>query len=166
MERNVLTEDDKILIHLILNADEYLATPYLRELKEFENKIGDDGLKRRLKRSYGKLTQLPARSIKLPGGVCSHFFSRFSSDIIPFLLMSTFTRTTLHLLGSASNLWALYNVNRIANPYAEGFGGHFQYLTILGLTVATISYLLCLIRDFIPGFLNSKSFFQNSEQPI
>ncbi|KAI9279430.1 FAR-17a/AIG1-like protein [Umbelopsis sp. AD052] len=68
--------------------------------------------------------------------------------------MSRFTRTSLHLLGSVSNLWALYNVGRIVNPYANGFGGHYQYLTILGLTVATISFLLCLIRDFIPGFLN------------
>lgn len=70
--------------------------------------------------------------------------------------MSTLARTALHLVGCGSNLWALYNVNVIPNPYAAGFGGHYQYLTILGLTVATISFVLCLIRDFVPGFLNRK----------
>ncbi|KAJ2962208.1 hypothetical protein NQZ79_g2608 [Umbelopsis isabellina] len=68
--------------------------------------------------------------------------------------MSKVARIALHLLGCASNLWGLSKVEAVPNPYADGFGGHYQYLTILGLTVATVSFSLCLIRDFVPGFLN------------
>ncbi|KAI9314819.1 FAR-17a/AIG1-like protein [Dichotomocladium elegans] len=60
----------------------------------------------------------------------------------------------LNSVGLVSNSIALYCVNFVyENPYAEGFGGHFQYLTILGLTVATIACAIKLHRYFYPGSL-------------
>ncbi|KAJ8653572.1 hypothetical protein O0I10_010719 [Lichtheimia ornata] len=55
-------------------------------------------------------------------------------------------------VGLISNLMALYAANFVyENPYATGFGGHFQYLTILGLTTATLACAVKLVRFFVPG---------------
>ncbi|KAF1801631.1 FAR-17a/AIG1-like protein [Mucor lusitanicus] len=57
-------------------------------------------------------------------------------------------------IGLCSNVYALRNMNSAAfeNPYALGFGGQYQYLTILGLATATIAFGLKIIRHFIPSF--------------
>ncbi|KAK4513539.1 uncharacterized protein ATC70_005541 [Mucor velutinosus] len=57
-------------------------------------------------------------------------------------------------IGLCSNVYALRNMNSAAfeNPYALGFGGQYQYLTILGLSTATIAFGLKIIRHFIPSF--------------
>ncbi|KAI9499571.1 FAR-17a/AIG1-like protein [Zychaea mexicana] len=58
----------------------------------------------------------------------------------------------INTIGLASNLSALYCVHWVyENPYAIGFGGHFQYLTILGLSTATIAFLFRLFMCFMPG---------------
>ncbi|ORZ03169.1 FAR-17a/AIG1-like protein [Syncephalastrum racemosum] len=60
----------------------------------------------------------------------------------------------LNLLGFVSNSIALYAANFVyENPYAVGFGGHFQYLTIIGLTTATLAFGLKLCRFALPGAL-------------
>ncbi|KAI9275893.1 FAR-17a/AIG1-like protein [Phascolomyces articulosus] len=57
----------------------------------------------------------------------------------------------INTVGLGSNLTALYCVHWVyENPYAVGFGGHFQYLTILGLTVATFAFLLKLLALLLP----------------
>ncbi|KAG2220244.1 hypothetical protein INT45_008785 [Circinella minor] len=67
-----------------------------------------------------------------------------SHDHIVSILMNT--------AGLASNLIALYCVHWVyENPYAVGFGGHFQYLTILGLTIATFAFFLKLLAYILPG---------------
>ncbi|KAG0179341.1 hypothetical protein DFQ29_002231 [Apophysomyces sp. BC1021] len=60
----------------------------------------------------------------------------------------------LNTIGFVSNLYGLYCVNFVYdNPYAVGFGGHFQYLTIMGLTTATLAFTLKLLRFLVPGIL-------------
>ncbi|KAI7899693.1 FAR-17a/AIG1-like protein [Cokeromyces recurvatus] len=60
----------------------------------------------------------------------------------------------LNTIGFLSNVYALRNMNTgpFENHYALGFGGQYQYLTILGLTIATIAFTLKIIRYFIPKF--------------
>ncbi|KAI8393881.1 FAR-17a/AIG1-like protein [Radiomyces spectabilis] len=59
---------------------------------------------------------------------------------------------SINLVGLLSNLYGLYCVNFVYdNPYAVGFGGHFQYLTILGLTTATFAFALNVLRFMVPG---------------
>ncbi|KAI8067683.1 FAR-17a/AIG1-like protein [Gilbertella persicaria] len=57
-------------------------------------------------------------------------------------------------VGLVSNIYALKGIhsNEFDNPYALGFGGQYQYLTILGLTTATIAFGLKIMRYFIPKF--------------
>ncbi|KAI8138399.1 FAR-17a/AIG1-like protein-domain-containing protein [Fennellomyces sp. T-0311] len=71
---------------------------------------------------------------------------------MPATKSSQRTSIILNTTGLVSNLIALYCVHWVyENPYAVGFGGHFQYLTILGLTTATIAFSLKLLRHMIPG---------------
>ncbi|CEP15021.1 hypothetical protein [Parasitella parasitica] len=57
-------------------------------------------------------------------------------------------------IGLVSNVYALCNMNANAfeNPYANGFGGQYQYLTIIGLATATIAFGLKIMRYFVPKF--------------
>ncbi|KAI8074078.1 FAR-17a/AIG1-like protein [Gongronella butleri] len=56
---------------------------------------------------------------------------------------------TLNTLGLLSNISVLYAVHFLyVNPFAQGFGGHFQYLTILGLLWATVAFAINMVRCF------------------
>ncbi|KAG1055785.1 hypothetical protein G6F43_002277 [Rhizopus delemar] len=63
-------------------------------------------------------------------------------------------RLILNAVGLYSNIYALKNVNSplFQNPYAVGFGGQYQYLTIIGLVTATIAFGLKLLRYVMPNF--------------
>ncbi|ORX62642.1 hypothetical protein DM01DRAFT_1330770 [Hesseltinella vesiculosa] len=61
---------------------------------------------------------------------------------------------TLNAFGLVSNLATLYTVHFVyANPFAQGFGGHFQYLTILALSWATVAFAINMVRCFSPAAL-------------
>ncbi|KAI9467979.1 MAG: FAR-17a/AIG1-like protein [Benjaminiella poitrasii] len=68
--------------------------------------------------------------------------------------MPQFLNLVFNTVGFFSNVYALRNMNSgmFENPYALGFGGQYQYLTILGLTIATVAFALKIIRYFIPQF--------------
>ncbi|ORE06149.1 hypothetical protein BCV72DRAFT_292331 [Rhizopus microsporus var. microsporus] len=63
-------------------------------------------------------------------------------------------RLLINAIGLYSNLYALKNINStvLQNPYSLGFGGQYQYLTILGLVTATIAFGLKILRYFVPTF--------------
>ncbi|KAG1457712.1 hypothetical protein G6F56_006551 [Rhizopus delemar] len=65
-------------------------------------------------------------------------------------------RLVLNAIGLYSNVYALKNINSPAlqNPFALGFGGQYQYLTIIGLVTATIAFSLKILRYFVPKFSN------------
>ncbi|CAO3614466.1 unnamed protein product [Cunninghamella blakesleeana] len=69
--------------------------------------------------------------------------------------LSQYTCLALNTTGLVSNLLTLYAVHVVFyNPYAaEAFGGHFQYLTIIGLSIATIAFAVNIIRVFSPTAL-------------
>ncbi|OBZ87677.1 hypothetical protein A0J61_04277 [Choanephora cucurbitarum] len=68
--------------------------------------------------------------------------------------MSSLLSLVLNTVGLVSNIYALKNINseEFENPYALGFGGQYQYLTILGLTTATVAFALKIVRNFYPKF--------------
>ncbi|KAI8088725.1 FAR-17a/AIG1-like protein [Halteromyces radiatus] len=71
----------------------------------------------------------------------------------PLSVVSRFS-LFLNTIGLVSNLTCLYAVHYVYhNPYANGFGGHFQYLTILGLTWATFAFAINIYRFFCPTSL-------------
>ncbi|KAI9010432.1 FAR-17a/AIG1-like protein [Phycomyces nitens] len=64
------------------------------------------------------------------------------------------TSLVLNSLGLLSNIYGLYAINYLyVNPYAVAFGGHLQYLTIIGLLAATLAFALRLIQFAFPGSL-------------
>ncbi|KAI8391632.1 FAR-17a/AIG1-like protein-domain-containing protein [Radiomyces spectabilis] len=62
-------------------------------------------------------------------------------------------RYVVPTVGLVSNLWALHCV--VVSLPLPGFGGHFQFLTILGLLVATLAFFLKVVRLFVPGAFDS-----------
>ncbi|ORZ22426.1 FAR-17a/AIG1-like protein [Absidia repens] len=70
------------------------------------------------------------------------------------LSSTSYTSLSLNIIGLLSNLVCLYAVHYwYANPFALGFGGHFQYLTIIGLAWATFSFTINIYRFFWPNSL-------------
>ncbi|KAL1934824.1 hypothetical protein VTP01DRAFT_7006 [Rhizomucor pusillus] len=70
------------------------------------------------------------------------------------MALSSYASFSISTIGFISNLLALYSVHYVyENPYAVGFGGHFQYLTILGLSTATLAFAVKMYRFFVPGGL-------------
>ncbi|KAI8339902.1 FAR-17a/AIG1-like protein [Chlamydoabsidia padenii] len=60
----------------------------------------------------------------------------------------------LNTLGLLSNLSCLYVVHYwYANPFAQGFGGQFQYLTVIGLTWSSIAFCINIYRYIHPHSL-------------
>ncbi|KAL6716168.1 hypothetical protein ACLMJK_005734 [Lecanora helva] len=53
----------------------------------------------------------------------------------------------LHLLGLSSFIYSFKWLSDNPNPINESYGWHFQYLTILGLTVATLAFTCGLLAD-------------------
>ncbi|KAI8342789.1 FAR-17a/AIG1-like protein-domain-containing protein [Chlamydoabsidia padenii] len=73
----------------------------------------------------------------------------------PFPITS-YASLAVNTTGLLSNLICLYGVHYwYANPLALGFGGHYQYLTIIGLTWATLAFLVNVYRFFYPTSLKS-----------
>ncbi|KAL1928177.1 hypothetical protein VTP01DRAFT_3093 [Rhizomucor pusillus] len=61
-------------------------------------------------------------------------------------------RFGLNTIGLASNIYGFsFVINAL--PPAPGFGGIFQFLTMIGLTMATLSFALKVLRSLVPGFL-------------
>ncbi|KAI8981817.1 FAR-17a/AIG1-like protein [Mycotypha africana] len=69
-------------------------------------------------------------------------------------MMPRLMSLVINLIGLYSNIYALKNLNKppFENPAFLGFGGKYQFLTILGLTIATIAFGLKVIRFFVPRF--------------
>ncbi|KAI9313411.1 FAR-17a/AIG1-like protein-domain-containing protein [Dichotomocladium elegans] len=63
-----------------------------------------------------------------------------------------YARLVLNTLGLASNCYGFSMINGIFPPYI-GFGGIFQFLTMIGLALATFAFALKIIRFFVPGAL-------------
>ncbi|KAI7850985.1 FAR-17a/AIG1-like protein [Circinella umbellata] len=62
------------------------------------------------------------------------------------------TRLLLNIVGLLSNAYGFSSLTGIFPPDI-GFGGLFQFLTIIGLTLATITFALKIIRFVIPNAL-------------
>ncbi|KAI9301072.1 FAR-17a/AIG1-like protein [Cunninghamella echinulata] len=69
--------------------------------------------------------------------------------------LSQYTCLALNVTGLFSNLLTFYAIHYLyINPYAEqAFGGHFQYLTIIGLAIATVAFAVNMVRVFSPASL-------------
>ncbi len=53
----------------------------------------------------------------------------------------------VHLAGLASFSASFRFVHQWANPLAKGYGGHFQFLTIIGLALSTATFAAALLAD-------------------
>lgn len=55
----------------------------------------------------------------------------------------------VHLLGLASFLWSFKFIHENPSQANEAYGWHFQYLTIIGLTLSTLAFAAGLLADLI-----------------
>ncbi|KAJ5644466.1 hypothetical protein N7507_010477 [Penicillium longicatenatum] len=53
----------------------------------------------------------------------------------------------VHLTGLASFFWSFKFMHDNPNRADEAYGWHFQYLTIIGLTLSTLTFLVALLAD-------------------
>ncbi|KAI8142188.1 FAR-17a/AIG1-like protein [Fennellomyces sp. T-0311] len=65
-----------------------------------------------------------------------------------------YARLLLNIIGLASNGYG-FSFVLTAFPAEIGYGGIFQFLTIIGLTLATVTFALKVIRFLIPGALGA-----------
>ncbi|KAI4719740.1 hypothetical protein E4T48_04011 [Aureobasidium sp. EXF-10727] len=57
------------------------------------------------------------------------------------------TSAALHLLGLSSFAYSFWWLEANPNPVNDSYGRHFQHLTILGLTLATLTFVIGLLAD-------------------
>ena len=53
----------------------------------------------------------------------------------------------VHIVGLASFTSSFVYLQTLINPLHVGFGGHYQFLTIIGLALATITFVVGLLAD-------------------
>ncbi|KAJ5731879.1 hypothetical protein N7493_003360 [Penicillium malachiteum] len=53
----------------------------------------------------------------------------------------------VHLTGLASFLWSFKYMHENPNMANQAYGWHFQYLTVIGLTLSTLTFLVALLAD-------------------
>lgn len=61
----------------------------------------------------------------------------------------------IHIVGLLSYSYDFWYLQQFPNPVHDGFGGDFQFLTIIGLGLATLTSALALLADVT---LSSKLF--------
>ncbi|KAJ6164985.1 hypothetical protein N7470_003657 [Penicillium chermesinum] len=57
------------------------------------------------------------------------------------------TSALVHLAGLASFFWSFKFMHENPNQANEAYGWHFQYLTVIGLTLSTLTFLVALLAD-------------------
>lgn len=75
---------------------------------------------------------------------------------------------TLHLLGLGSFTYSYAYLVNHPNHINQAFGWHFQYLTIIGLTLCTISFVFGLLADatLSPALFRLKNVFSIASAPM
>ncbi len=53
----------------------------------------------------------------------------------------------IHLAGLASFTGSFRWLNQYASPLADAYGGHYQFLTVIGLALATLTFAAGLVSD-------------------
>ncbi|ORZ01532.1 FAR-17a/AIG1-like protein [Syncephalastrum racemosum] len=67
---------------------------------------------------------------------------------------NTYGRLVVNIIGLLSNLYGFSFMLNLSSDVL-GYGGMFQFLTIIGLTLATIAFAIKIIRFIIPGSLGA-----------
>jgi hypothetical protein len=74
----------------------------------------------------------------------------------------------LHAAGLASFLASFRYLNNWETPISAAFGGHYQFLTILGLALALCTFTVGLLADLIlsPALFEVKNFLAVCSAPL
>jgi hypothetical protein len=74
----------------------------------------------------------------------------------------------LHIAGIVSFLETFRFLNNWETPIADAFGGHYQFLTIIGLALALCTFVVGLIADLTlsPSLFQAKNFLAVCSTPL
>ncbi|EXJ96143.1 hypothetical protein A1O1_01269 [Capronia coronata CBS 617.96] len=95
----------------------------------------------------------PSRSTPTPTSISPSATSRQMNTLIrkhPLQRLPSPSRTTsaaIHIIGLSSFLYSFSYLSTHPNHINQAYGWHFQYLTIIGLALATATFTLGLLAD-------------------
>jgi hypothetical protein len=89
----------------------------------------------------------------------------------PLQRLSSPSRTaslTIHILGLSSFAYSFHYLSAHPNYINSAYGWHFQYLTIIGLSLATATFTLGLLADITlnPRLFAAKNFLSMASAPM
>lgn len=78
------------------------------------------------------------------------------------------TSLTIHLLGLSSFAYSFHYLSANPNHINQAYGWHFQYLTIIGLLLATLTFLSGLLADLTlsPVLFHTKNVLSMCSAPL
>ncbi|QPC80423.1 hypothetical protein HYE68_011175 [Fusarium pseudograminearum] len=71
--------------------------------------------------------------------------------------MSASSRVLFHALGTSSFMFSFYLLTTWDSNYSRSFGWYFQLLTVVGLALSLVTFLLGLVADLVPAITLSKA---------